>query len=69
MFADPVAAVEGWNDGGLGVRLRELEVAQRRLEAERAVVLAELERRGVFRADGRAFVVRVAALGAGLVAR
>ncbi len=48
-----VAAVESFDDVCLRARLRLLDERGRALEAERAVVLAELDRRGVFRRDGQ----------------
>jgi hypothetical protein len=52
MFIELVEEVQQLDDGALDARLRRLEVDTRRLEAERAAMLAERERRSSGRADG-----------------
>jgi hypothetical protein len=54
MFSQVAAVVASMDDVALRVRLRELEGAERELQAERAVVLAELDERNVYRTDGHA---------------
>ena len=54
VFADVVTGVEGLDDVGLLARMRNVEGRRRELEAEQAVVLAELDRRRLFQADGHA---------------
>lgn len=53
-YAAFVAGVAVTNDDALIDRLAELEDRKRRLEAERAAVLAEVERRKIYRVDGHA---------------
>jgi hypothetical protein len=54
MFSEVSAVVASMDDLALRVRLRELEGAQRELQSEMAAVLAELDERKVYRADGHA---------------
>jgi hypothetical protein len=44
--------IESLDDAAVVGRFRDLELEMRRLEAEMAVVVAEVDRRGTFRADG-----------------
>lgn len=54
MFSEVVERNGQRGDGALVQRLRELEADRRRVEAETAVVLAELDERKLYRVDGHA---------------
>jgi hypothetical protein len=51
-FGDVVADLGVSSDGELTERFRELELQRRRVEAEMAAITSEVDRRGVYRADG-----------------
>jgi hypothetical protein len=56
VFSDLVDRVSSLDDDAVVARFRELEVAARRLEAELAVVVGEVERRKLARVDGHGSV-------------
>ena len=53
MFSDLVDAAMGVSDAAIDEQIRELELAGRRLEAQRAALVGVSEQRGAFRVDGQ----------------
>ena len=52
MIQRTIEHTKGLDDVALDARIRDLELQQRRIEAEQAVAVAEAERRGLHTADG-----------------